>query len=175
MKRVLIVVDMQKDFIDGALGTKEAVAIVPSVINKIKEYENANDLIFYTKDTHFENYMETLEGKYLPVPHCIKDTDGWQIPSEILRGHYDNIVEKYTFGSKELFDDLLDLYQEEPFVSIELVGLCTDICVVSNALLAKAYFTDVDIIVDSSSCAGVTVDSHNKALDTMKMCQIQIL
>lgn len=172
MKKILIVVDMQKDFIDGSLGSNEAVLIVDNVIEKVKSYENDESVIYYTMDTHYEDYLNTPEGKKLPVEHCIKGTDGWKIPENILRGHK-NIFEKYTFGSKELFDEL-NKYKSE-IESIELIGLCTDICVVSNVMLAKAYFPDVKIIVDEKCCAGVTVESHQKALDTMKMCQIDII
>ena len=166
--KILIVVDMQNDFIDGSLGTIEATKIVPNVISKIKEYEN--ELIYFTKDTHFDDYLNTSEGKKLPVKHCIKGTKGWQIPSQILNNHT-NIIEKYTFGSVDLFKQLETLNDIE---SIELIGLCTDICVISNAILAKAHFPNINIIVDSKCCAGVTKESHEKALDTMKMCQIEI-
>lgn len=175
MKKILIVVDMQNDFIDGTLGTKEAVEIVPNVINKIVSYENDESIIYFTKDTHFDNYLDSAEGKKLPIKHCIKGTNGWLIPSNILRSHQGHVVEKYTFGSKDLFDYLYKEYANNPFESIELIGLCTDICVISNALLAKAYFPNIKIIVDESCCAGVTVDSHKKAVDTMKMCQIEII
>lgn len=168
--KVLIVVDMQNDFIDGSLGSTEAKKIVPNVINKIKEYEDTNQLIYYTKDTHFNDYLQTPEGNKLPVEHCIKGTDGWNIPKDILRNN-DNVIEKYTFGSVDLFEELKKINNLE---SIELIGLCTDICVVSNALLAKAYFPNIQITVDSTCCAGVTPESHNKAIDTMKMCQIDI-
>lgn len=165
--KILVVVDMQKDFIDGSLGTKEAVSIVPNVINKIIESEKNNDLIIYTKDTHYDNYLETQEGINLPVPHCIKGTSGHDIPKEILRDN--NIIfEKITFGSKELIDFL----KTKTFDEVELLGLCTDICVISNALLIKAYFPDIKIKIDSKCCAGVTVKSHEEALNTMKMCQI---
>lgn len=167
--KILVVVDMQKDFIDGALGTPEAVAIVPSVIEKIKEYERAGDLILYTKDTHFGDYLSTREGRLLPVEHCIKGTSGHDVPPEILRGH-DIIFEKLTFGSVELVDYL----KEKEFDEVELIGLCTDICVVSNALLIKAAFPEKEVSVDSSCCAGVTPDTHNAALTTMKMCQINV-
>ena len=167
--KILVVVDMQKDFIDGALGTAEAVAIVPKVIEKIKEYENSDSLVLYTKDTHFENYMQTREGRHLPVPHCIKGTEGHDIPSEILRGH-DIIIEKPTFGSTELVEYL----DKVDFDEIELIGLCTDICVVSNALLVKARFSEREVSVDSSCCAGVTPATHEAALTTMKMCQINV-
>lgn len=175
MKKILIVVDMQNDFIDGSLGTKEAKNIVPNVIEKIKQYEKEEASIFYTKDTHFDNYLDTQEGKKLPVEHCIKGTNGWMIPNNVLRDHQGYVIEKYTFGSKDLYDYLYKEYSNEQFTSIELIGLCTDICVISNALLAKAYFPNINIIVDSACCAGVTIESHQKALDTMKMCQITIL
>ncbi len=172
MKKVLIVVDMQNDFIDGALGTKEALEIVPSVIEKIKTYENENSIIYYTMDTHFSDYLKTQEGMHLPVEHCIKDTVGWEIPKNILRDNL-NIIEKYTFGSTKLFEKLSEM--KDQIESIELIGLCTDICVVSNALLAKANFLDIPVYVDASCCAGVTPKSHSEALNTMKMCQINVL
>ena len=168
--KVLVVVDMQNDFIDGSLGSEEAKKIVPNVINKIKEYEDNNDLIIYTKDTHFDNYLDTLEGKNLPVKHCIKGSKGHDIPDNILRGH-DFIIEKLTFGSIELIEHLQGIDFEE----IELIGLCTDICVVSNALMVKANFYEKTVKVDSSCSAGVTVKSHNEALNTMRMCQIEII
>ena len=167
--KILIVVDMQNDFIDGSLGTKEAQSIVPHVIDKIKKYEDNNDLVIFTKDTHYYNYMDTMEGKNLPVKHCIKGTHGHYIPDEILRNHK-LIIEKETFGSKDLIDYLLKLNFEE----IELVGLCTDICVISNALLIKTFFPEIKISVDSSCCAGVTPISHNEALNTMKKCHIEV-
>ena len=167
--KILVVVDMQKDFIDGSLGTPEAVAIVPSVIEKIKEYEERGELVIYTKDTHQENYHETQEGANLPVKHCIKGTPGHDIPAEILRSSK-TVFEKKTFGSVELAEYLHGV----DFDEIELVGLCTDICVISNALLIKAHFPERTVSVDSSCCAGVTPDTHNAALTTMKMCQIKV-
>ena len=167
--KVLVVVDMQRDFIDGALGTPEAVAIVPAVIEKIRQYENSGDLIIYTKDTHYDNYMTTREGAKLPVPHCIKGTPGHDIPEEILRGH-ELVFEKLTFGSIELSAYLENI----DFDEVELIGLCTDICVVSNALLIKARFPEREVTVDSLCCAGVTPETHTAALTTMKMCQINI-
>ena len=167
--KVLVVVDMQRDFIDGSLGTPEAVAIVPRVIEKIKEYENAGDMVIYTKDTHLENYLDTREGRHLPVRHCIKGTPGHDIHEEILRGHT-AVFEKLTFGSVELADYLSDI----DFDEIEFVGLCTDICVVSNALMIKAHFPEREVSVDSACCAGVTPETHSAALTTMKMCQITV-
>ena len=170
-RKILIVIDMQNDFIDGALGTKEAVAIVPSVIKKIKSYPKED--VFATRDTHPENYMDTQEGKYLPVPHCIKGTDGWQIRKEIADLiDEDNVIDKPTFGSVKLAEKISELAAAED-IEIELVGLCTDICVVSNALLLKAYLPEVKISVDPSCCAGVTPEMHEAALETMRSCQIQ--
>lgn len=173
MKNFLIVVDMQKDFVDGALGSKEAVAIVPNVVKKIKEFDGD---IFVTYDTHFENYMETNEGKNLPVKHCIKGTDGWKLNDEVaaaLSGKEYTEVEKITFGSVKL-PELVKAAAEDEKFTVELVGLCTDICVVSNALMLKANFPEMDMSVDSACCAGVTVESHQAALTTMKMCQIAV-
>lgn len=174
MKKFLIVVDMQKDFVDGALGTKEAVCIVPNVINKIRSFDGA---IFATFDTHFENYMDTAEGKKLPVPHCIRGSAGWKLEpavAEALEEKGYTPIEKRTFGSVDLPLILKDAAGEERF-SVELVGLCTDICVVSNALILKAHFPEMEICVDSTCCAGVTPATHQAALDTMGCCQINIL
>ena len=173
MKKILVVVDMQKDFVDGALGSKEAVAIVPNVVNKIKDFEGD---IFVTYDTHFENYMDTNEGKNLPVPHCIKGTDGWELNEEVakaLANRKYTPVEKITFGSVDLPGLVGKAAGDEEF-TVELVGLCSDICVVSNALLLKANFPEMNILVDAACCAGVTVESHEAALTTMKMCQIEV-
>ena len=174
MKKFLIVVDMQKDFVDGALGTKEAVSIVPNVVDKILSFDGK---VFATFDTHFENYMETAEGKKLPVPHCIRGTAGWQLNASVAAALEEKgftPVEKITFGSVDLPIILKDAAGEEPFAA-QLVGLCTDICVVSNALLLKANFPEMDISVDSTCCAGVTPATHQAALDTMTCCQINIL
>ena len=165
MKKTLIVVDMQKDFIDGALGTKEAVAIVENVKAKIAEYQANGDEIIYTRDTHQNDYMSTNEGKYLPVEHCIEGTDGWQI-WEGLEVAGATIVNKPTFGYLNWKDYNLE--------EVELVGLCTDICVVSNALIIKALYPEIKVSVDGSCCAGVTKESHLSALLTMKMCQVEI-
>ncbi len=174
MKKVLIVVDMQKDFVDGALGTAEAVSIVDNVCRTV---ENFDGDIFVTYDTHFENYMESAEGKKLPVPHCIKGTDGWELDKKVqsaLNTKKYTPLEKITFGSTDLPALLAKKYDPSD-IEITLIGLCTDICVVSNALILKANFPETKISVDSSCCAGVTPDSHNAALETMKMCQIDVL
>ena len=173
MKNFLVVVDMQNDFVDGALGSAEAVAIVPNVVDKIKNFDGE---IFVTLDTHFDNYMETAEGKKLPVPHCIKGTAGWELNPEVakaLEGKKHTVVEKLTFGSVDLPKLMKEAVGEDVF-SAELIGLCTDICVVSNALLLKAHYPEYNIAVDASCCAGVTPKSHNEALATMGMCQIDI-
>ena len=170
---ILIVVDMQADFVDGALGTKEAVAIVPKVVETIKDFDGP---IVVTYDTHGENYMRTSEGRHLPVPHCIKGTPGWELNRQVeaaLSGKNVTRVEKPTFGSVKLPEIVKNLAGGEYF-SLELVGLCTDICVVSNALLLKANFPEAEIAVDASCCAGVTPATHAAALDTMKMCQITV-
>jgi len=173
MKKLLIVVDMQKDFVDGALGTNEAVAIVDNVVNKI---ENFDGDIIVTYDTHATNYMETQEGKNLPVCHCIKGTDGWKLDAKVQAAvdkKNCKIIEKPTFGSTELPEYIKSNYNPEE-TEIELIGLCTDICVVSNALLLKANFLETKVSVDASCCAGVTPQSHNAALTTMKMCQVTV-
>lgn len=173
MKNVLIVVDMQKDFVDGALGSKEAAAIVPAVVEKIKNHQGD---IIVTYDTHPEHYMDTQEGKMLPVPHCIKGTAGWELDAQVqaaLDQKAYKVIEKPTFGAVELPEYLKENYKEEE-LEIELIGLCTDICVVSNALLLKANFLETKVSVDASCCAGVTPESHQAALLTMKMCQVHI-
>lgn len=173
MRNILVVVDMQNDFIDGALGTPEAVAIVENVKARIREYDPAD--IFVTMDTHAPNYLETQEGRNLPVEHCIKGTEGWRIRSDIAALLPDwHIYEKPTFGSVALAKDIADIAANED-IEIEVLGLCTDICVVSNALLLKAYMPEVKISVDPSCCAGVTPESHEAALKTMQMCQIGVL
>lgn len=169
MSKTLIVVDMQNDFIDGSLGTKEAQAIVSNVAKKIKEYKDAGKQVIFTRDTHPENYLETYEGKHLPVAHCVKNTIGWQISDKLdFDIENDILIDKPTFGWTH-WNDLI--FEDE----IELVGLCTDICVVSNALILKATFPNADITVDASCCAGVTPETHKAALETMKMCQIEVI
>lgn len=172
MRDLLLVIDMQNDFIDGALGTKEAIAIVPNVKKKIEEF---NGLVLFTRDTHFDNYMDTQEGQNLPVPHCIKDTDGWQIRSELDALRNTVAIDKLTFGSSELGTRLVELNNEDAINSITLIGLCTDICVISNAMIAKAFLPEVPIYVDASCCAGVSPETHNNALDAMEVCQIKVL
>lgn len=177
--KVLIVVDMQNDFITGSLGTKEAQAIVPNVKKKIDEAVENGDVIIFTRDTHYENYLESNEGKKLPVEHCIEFSDGWEIPEELLLPviDYSNsyTYDKATFGSYELPTIIARDVFKYAITEIELVGLCTDICVVSNALLLKSYFyEDCEISVDATCCAGVTPETHEAALKTMEMCQINV-
>lgn len=179
---ILVVVDMQNDFVTGSLGTPEAQAIVPKVVEKIK---NWNGPVFYTQDTHFNNYLETQEGKHLPVSHCIRLTEGWRFVDEVEAtiplgdDTHALIYEKSAFGSKQLTDalylshfDPMDGYEIN---SITLIGLCTDICVISNAIMLKSALHEVPIIVDASCCAGVTPESHKNALAAMKMCQIEVI
>ncbi len=174
MQKILVVVDMQNDFVDGALGTSEAAGIVDRVVDKIKNFEGS---IFVTLDTHSDNYMETAEGKKLPVPHCIKGTNGWQLNEKVkaaLSNKAYTVLEKGTFGSVELPDEIRKIKGNDD-LEIEFLGLCTDICVVSNVLLVKAYFPEETITVDAGCCAGVTPQSHKAALETMKMCQITVM
>ena len=171
MRKILIVVDMQNDFIDGALGTPEALAIVDNVKYKIREYRP--DDIFVTMDTHGPGYLSTQEGRNLPVEHCIKGTEGWKIRediAELIEGAH--VYEKPSFGSMKLAEDIAEIAAAEE-IGIEIIGLCTDICVVSNALLLKAAVPEVTISVDPGCCAGVTQESHEAALKTMEMCQIK--
>ncbi len=173
MRKLLVVVDMQKDFIDGSLGTKEAEKIVDGVVEEIKKYRTED--IFATRDTHTEDYLQTQEGKKLPVVHCVKGTEGWEINGKVkeaLKGA--EVMDKPTFGSKKLAEKIAGLAAEEE-IEVTLVGLCTDICVVSNALLIKAYLPEVPVRVLASCCAGVTPESHQAALATMKMCQVEIV
>ena len=175
--KALIVVDMQNDFVTGSLGSEQAEAIVPAVKQKVTEFKERGDMIVFTRDTHDANYLDTFEGKNLPVEHCIKGTEGWEIVDDLkaLAKKANTIIDKPTFGSFDLIDYL------EPFIAsgevseIELCGLCTDICVVSNALLLRARFHETPIMVESSCCAGVTQESHESALQTMRSCQIQAI
>lgn len=173
MRKILIVVDMQKDFVDGALGTPEAVAIIPSVLSEIAKYEKRD--VIATRDTHLSSYLQTREGRYLPVEHCIKDTAGWEIHSAVahaLEGC--RIIDKPTFGSTELCALITEMAENDE-IEVTLIGLCTDICVVSNAMLIKAALPEIDVRVVASACAGVTPESHEAALATMRLCQIDVI
>lgn len=172
MQDILIVIDMQNDFIDGALGTEEAVAIVPKVKKKIEEFRG---IVLFTRDTHETSYLETQEGKNLPVPHCIRNTVGWNIRPELDALRKTDPIDKETFGSSDLGGVLLDLNKNEEIGSITFVGLCTDICVISNVMIVKAFLPEVPIIVDAKCCAGVTGESHENALKAMEMCQVKVL
>jgi len=175
MSKMLIVIDMQNDFVDGALGTAQAQAIVPKVIEKIKTFKGQ---VLYTRDTHDEDYLESQEGQKLPVPHCIYGTKGWALVPEIDAMAKENnslIFDKPTFGSLALAGCLNGIHKVAKIDELELVGLCTDICVISNALLLKATMPDVKITVDAACCAGVTPQSHQNALEAMKMCQVDIV
>lgn len=171
-KKALIVIDMQKDFLTGALANPEGEAIIPAVAKRIEEYEKEGCPVFFTRDTHTEEYMNTQEGRLLPVPHCIKGTDGWQIAKE-LRGFADegNVLDKLSFGCMELPTWIAGKLGETP-KELELCGVCTDICVISNAVILKAAFPETKIEVKGRLCAGVTPESHENALNAMKNCQI---
>ena len=167
--KFLIVVDMQVDFISGSLGSAHAAAIVPNVVSKVKDFDGK---VIFTRDTHFDNYFDTQEGRKLPVKHCVKDTDGWRI-CDALQPFVSTVVDKITFGSTDLPKLLRDC--GEPIEEVTLCGLCTDICVISNAMILKAAFPEVRIIVDGGCCAGVTMESHQRALDAMQAVQIEII
>lgn len=170
---VLVVVDMQNDFIDGSLGTKEAQAIVPKVVEKVKAFQGR---VLFTRDTHESNYLTTQEGKNLPVKHCVMHTMGWNICSPLEALRKETPIDKKTFGSVGLAQVLKAQNDyDEPIESVTLVGLCTDICVISNALLIKAFLPETKIVVDAACCAGVTPESHAQALGAMKMCQIEVV
>ena len=173
--RLVIAVDLQKDFIDGALGSAEAQKIVDRCEDKLKKAKEAGDLVVFTRDTHKEDYMDTEEGKNLPVPHCRKNTEGWEIHPSLTAACPDaKVLDKETFGSRALGELAGKLYLEGKLESVELFGLCTDICVISNALLVKAFCPDLPVYVDASCSAGVTPESHDTALKAMKSCQIHI-
>lgn len=183
--KVLLVVDMQNDFINGSLGTKEAEQILPFVEKRIKD--STEDIIIFTQDTHYSDYLETQEGKRLPIEHCMHETHGWEIHPSLInawkKNKYtfrlddipNNSLSKDTFGSKDLIELLTELADEEPIEEVEIIGLCTDICVISNALLIKAYFPETTITVNSSGCAGVSPESHNTAINAMRACQVDII
>lgn len=169
MREKLIVVDMQCDFIDGALGTKEAQDIVANVAKKIEEYQQAGKQIIFTRDTHPVNYLDTYEGKHLPIPHCIDNTAGWQISDKLNANSVENafLIDKPTFGWLG--------WNDFSFESVEICGLCTDICVISNVLIIRAMYPEIDITVDASCCAGSTPEKHKAALEVMKSCQIEVI
>ena len=179
--KILVVIDMQNDFITGSLGTPEAEATVPRVVEKIRSWTGGP--VYATQDTHFPNYMETQEGRILPVVHCIQGTEGWKIESSVRAaltegaGRNESVLylTKATFGSRDLAEVLVQRRKEEPIEEIVLIGLCTDICVISNALVLKAFLPEVTITVDAACCAGVNPDSHRNALDAMRMCQIDVV
>lgn len=168
--KVLAVIDMQCDFIDGALGTNEAVQIVERVREKVQEYRKQEQLIVYTRDTHTEDYLNTQEGKKLPVIHCIRGTEGWNIHPDVYLPGYP-IIDKPSFGTFALVDYIA---AQKEIEEIEVIGLCTDICVISNVMILKAAFPEIPIVVDAKCCAGVIPQSHQNALAAMKMCQIHI-
>ena len=175
MEKILVVVDMQNDFIDESLGTEEARNIVEPVCEKIIEFGGQ---IFVTQDTHSDNYLETLEGRHLPVEHCIANTEGWLINSFIrnaLKSKNYAFIEKEIFGSMKLVDQIAKILDKGVKGSIEIVGLCSDICVVSNALMLRSAFPNTEITVDASCCAGVTPDKHKAAMEVMKSCQINVI
>ena len=173
MKRVLVVVDMQNDFISGALGSPEAEAVVPKVCEKIRDFDGE---VLYTRDTHGPDYLETQEGRKLPVPHCIKGTRGWELDPRVEALRKSTPIDKPAFGSKALGDVLRARHiYDGGLDEVVLAGLCTDICVISNAVLLKAYLPEIRIVVDASCCAGVTPESHETALQAMRACQIEII
>lgn len=169
--KILVVVDMQNDFITGALGSPEAQAVVPRVAEKIRSFEGR---VLFTRDTHGENYLETAEGRRLPVPHCIRGTEGWSLHPQLEALRRERPIDKPAFGSVELGEALRAADREEKIESVTLVGLCTDICVISNALLLKAYLPEAEIVVESTCCAGATKESHERALEAMKACQVTV-
>ncbi|MBQ2823134.1 MAG: cysteine hydrolase [Oscillospiraceae bacterium] len=175
MKKILVVVDMQNDFIDGALGTAEAQAIVDVTAEKIRSFDG---IVITTQDTHYENYSETMEGRKLPVKHCIEGEQGWKLNDKIAAAVSEKAetynISKHTFGSMELVEAVRRYMHRYEIESIELVGLCTDICVVSNAMLLRAAFPNMILNVDAGCCAGVTPETHKAALVTMKQCQIDV-
>lgn len=175
MNKILIVVDMQNDFIDGSLGSPEAIDIIPNVVKKIKEFDGH---IICTLDTHEENYLETQEGKKLPVTHCIKMSKGWEINKDVFDAIGDKrftFVTKETFGAKDIESAIDYVADPTSIYEIELIGLCTDICVISNAMLIKAFYPEYIIKVDASCCAGTTPENHKNALNAMKCCQIEVI
>ena len=172
MQNILVVVDMQNDFVTGALGSRDAESIVEPVRKRVLSFDGK---VVFTRDTHEGNYLQTEEGRNLPVPHCIRNTDGWEIV-KTLQGLRDSIViDKPTFGSTVLGEVLRSMDREEKIGTVTLCGLCTDICVISNAMLIKAFLPDAHIAVDASLSRGVSAQSHRTALEAMKSCQIEII
>ena len=169
MRDVLVVVDMQLDFIDGVLGTGEAQAILPAAEAKIRDFSGP---VLFTRDTHREDYLKTQEGALLPVPHCVKGTTGWQIHPRLEALRALPALDKPSFGSLALADTLRQMDREEPVRSVTFIGLCTDICVISNALIAKAALPEARVIVDAACCAGATPAGHRNALQAMQACQV---
>ena len=189
-KKILVVVDMQEDFTRGALRNEEGIRIIPKVAQKIKKARAEGTTVIFTRDTHTDTYMNTEEGRNLPVPHCIINTEGWEIVPELAPGREraadggssadipadgDYVINKVTFGSVELGETLRRMNEEEPIAEVEMVGLCTDICVISNALLTKAFLPDAHVKVDAACCAGVTPESHETALRAMQACHVEIV
>lgn len=172
MQNILIVVDMQNDFISGSLGSREAEAIVPLMQERIRSFDGK---VLFTRDTHGEDYLTTQEGRRLPVKHCIRGTKGWEFEPSLESLCREDPIEKETFGSSRLALMLCDMDSKEHIASITLAGLCTDICVISNAMICRAFLPETEILVDASCCAGTTPENHQNALDAMKQCQIQII
>lgn len=172
---VLVVVDMQNDFVSGALGTAEARKIVPYAVGRVVDGIDRGETVLFTRDTHGPDYLDTQEGRKLPVPHCVQDTEGWEVIDQLQEYTAGRqVLDKPTFGSRTLGEALAALNEQEPVEKVTLIGLCTDICVISNALLAKAFLPEAEIAVDAACCAGVTPESHRNALEAMKMCQIAV-
>ena len=168
-RKLLIAVDLQKDFIDGVLGTREAQSILPAVRERLARARAEGETIVFTRDTHTKDYLKTQEGQNLPMEHCLYQTDGWQIADGLLEG--ERTFNKPAFGSTEL----AEYVRKEGFEQVELIGVCTDICVISNALILKAVLPQTPIAVRAHCCAGVSVQSHENALEAMRMCQIDIV
>lgn len=175
MSKILVVIDMQKDFVSGCLGSKEAQAILPEVEKKVNAFHGE---VVFTRDTHQPDYMQTQEGRKLPVLHCVEGSEGWQLMDgleQYRKEHGAKVFDKVTFGSRQLGEALEEMNRQEHIESITFIGVCTDICVISNAMLVKAFLPEVPLIVDSRCCAGVTVQSHENALNAMRACQIEVI
>ena len=174
--KVLIVIDMQNDFLDGALRNEEGIKIIPNVCEKIKEYKANGDVVIATRDTHSDEYLNTQEGKRLPIEHCIKDSEGWEINSDVNEALGNSLkFDKPSFGSIDLANYLKEEYEGEDNLEIELVGVCTDICVISNAIVIKASLPEARVIVDAACTAGISKEGHQNALNAMKVCQIDVI